>query len=148
MQYAERLPALPAPRTIVAPLVALAIGAAAATGVYALLDDDPSGSQATAPKVIVTEPPAQPGPGVSAKNEAGVAAAIGSPAATSASETKDEAGTAAAIGQSSGGTEFRGSKASEFGTSQYRLAQPGTQLDEEAQEARRTDPHGPASALP
>ena len=33
---------------------------------------------------------------------------------------------------------------------QYRFAQPatGTQLDDEAQEARRTDPHGPASALP
>jgi hypothetical protein len=148
MQYAERLPALPAARTIVVPAVALIIGAAAATGAYALLDDDPSGSQASAPKVIVAEPPAQPGPGVSAKNEAGVAAAIGSPAATSATETKDEAGIAAAVGQSSGATEFRGSRASEFGTSQYRFAQPGTQLDEEALEARRTDPHGPASALP
>jgi hypothetical protein len=35
----------------------------------------------------------------------------------SATETRDEAGTAAAIGQSAGRTEFRGSKASEDGTS-------------------------------
>jgi hypothetical protein len=131
VQYAERQPALPAAKTIVAPAVALVIGAAAATGAYALLDNETSGSQTTAPKVIVAEPPAPPGPGVGAKDEAGVAAAIGSPAALSASETKDEAGIAAAIGQSSGATEFRGSKASQFGTSQYRLAQPGTQPDEE-----------------
>jgi hypothetical protein len=37
---------------------------------------------------------------------------------------------------------------SEYGTSQYRLAQPGTGLDEGAQDARRTDPHGPAAELP
>jgi hypothetical protein len=72
------------------------------------------------------------------------------PSVSPETEIKNEAGTAAAIGQSSGGTEFRGSKSSEYGTSQYRFAQPqpGTELDEEAQEARRTDPHGPASALP
>jgi hypothetical protein len=89
---------------------------------------------------------------VESKHEAATAAAIGqSSSASSAVEEKDEAATAAAIGrQSSDGTVTRGSKASEFGTSQYRLAPPnnGTQLDEEAEEARRTDPHGPASALP
>jgi hypothetical protein len=139
MQYAERLPALPSARTVVVPVVALVIGAAAATGTYALLDDDKSGSQATAPRVIVAEPPAQPGEGVGAKNEAGVAAAIGSSAVSPATEPKDEAGVAAAIGssavspatepkdeagsaaavgQSSGGAELRGSKASADGTSQ------------------------------
>jgi hypothetical protein len=43
-----------------------------------------------------------------------------------------------------------GSELSKYGTSQYRLApgEPGTQLSGEAQEARTTDPHGPASATP
>ena len=70
--------------------------------------------------------------------------------ASSAVESKHEAATAAAIGQANDGTALRGSKASQYGTSQYRLApsNPGTQLDERAEEARRTDPHGPASALP
>jgi hypothetical protein len=53
-----------------------------------------------------------------AKHEASTAAAIGQPSKT---ETKHEAATAAALGQSSGG-ELRGSKASQYGTSQYRLA--------------------------
>jgi hypothetical protein len=109
MQYAERLPALPSARTMVVPVVALAIGAAAATGAFALLDDESTGTQATAPKVIVADPPAQPSAGVRAKNEAGVAAAIGNPAVGPATESKDEAGTAAAIGQASGGTESRDS---------------------------------------
>jgi hypothetical protein len=70
--------------------------------------------------------------------------------ASSAVESKHEAATAAAIGQANDGTVQRGSKASQYGTSQYRLApsNPGTQLNEEAEEARRTDPHGPATALP
>jgi hypothetical protein len=70
--------------------------------------------------------------------------------ASSGVEAKNEAATAAAIGQSNDGTVLRGSKASQYGTSQYRLApaEPGTQLNNEAGEARRTDPHGPASALP
>jgi hypothetical protein len=55
------------------------------------------------------------------KNEAGTAAAIGQSNSSSATETKDEAGTAAAIGQSS---DLRGGKASQWGTSQYRLANP------------------------
>ena len=93
MLYAERLPALPSARTIVVPVVALVIGAAAATGTYAVLDEDTSGSQATAPKVIVADPPAQPGAGVGAKNEAGVAAAIGNPAVSPQTGLKDEAST-------------------------------------------------------
>jgi hypothetical protein len=64
-------------RTIAAPIVALVIGAAAATGVNALLDEGSGGVQAAATKVIVAEPPAQPGEGVSAKDEAATAAAIG-----------------------------------------------------------------------
>jgi hypothetical protein len=50
----------------------------------------------------------------------------GSPEATRspASEAKHEAATAAAIGQSSGALELRGSRASEWGTSQHRSANP------------------------
>jgi hypothetical protein len=75
-----------------------------------------------------------------------------------ATEMKDEAGTAAAIGQSSGGTEFRGSKASENGTP--RFARPGSETEVRGSNASEdgtprfarpgseTDPHVPASALP
>ena len=47
-------------------------------------------------------------------------------AATPAIEAKHEAATAAAIGRPGNGTEFRGSKASDYGTSQYRFANPHT----------------------
>lgn len=155
MQYAEHLPN---PRRMVAPAVALVIGAAAATGAYALLDNEQV--ELPTPQVIVAEPPAQPSQGVAAKHEAATAAAIGASAAsssfgkdeaasataigrgasisgTSGAEMKDEAATAAAIGT---GIKLRGSKASTTGSS--------TSLSEEAETARRTDPHGPASALP
>jgi hypothetical protein len=185
MQYAERLPTLPSPRTMVAPVVALLVGAGVATGAYALLDDDKAGFAPATTKVIVAEQPAQPGAGVAAKNESGVAAtiaespvgsgtetkneagvasaiaqpsgasgtqtkneagvasAIAQPSSASATATKNEAGVAAAIAQPSGGpvtetkdeagtaaavghswgAELRGSKASEYGTSQYRFAE-------------------------
>jgi hypothetical protein len=42
MEYAENLPAPQSKRTLVASLVALVIGAAAATGIWALADDDSS----------------------------------------------------------------------------------------------------------
>ena len=155
MQYAEHLPN---PRRMVAPAVALVIGAAAATGAYALLDNKQV--ELPTPQVIVAETPAQPSQGVGAKHEAATAAAIGNSAASSSfgkdeaasataigrgaaisgssgAEMKDEAASAAAIGN---GIELRGSKASAAGSS--------TSLSEEAETARRTDPHGPASALP
>jgi hypothetical protein len=93
MQYAEHLPN---PRRMVAPAVALVIGAAAATGAYALIDSEQV--ELPAPKVIVAEPPAQPSQGVAAKHEAATAAAIGA-SATSTSFGKDEAATATAIGR-------------------------------------------------
>jgi hypothetical protein len=133
MQYAERLPN---PKSMVAPLVALAIGAAAATGAYALIDSDQV--QLSQPEVIVTETPAPTSEGLAAKDEAATAAAIsqaptnsfgkdeaataaaiGAGATSTGSEgvnAKDEAGTAAAISQSNG-IELRGSKASATGTS-------------------------------
>ncbi|MBD0282759.1 MAG: hypothetical protein ICV69_11280 [Thermoleophilaceae bacterium] len=93
MQYAERLPN---PRVMVAPIVALAIGAAAATGTYALVDGTGADVQPT--RVIVADAPAQPGQGVAAKNEAASAAAIGNPVSSTTSFGKSEAATAAALG--------------------------------------------------
>ena len=48
------------------------------------------------------------------------------PSSSPAVEAKHEAATAAAIGHPGSGTEFRGSKASDYGTSQYRFATPQT----------------------
>jgi hypothetical protein len=93
MHYAERLPN---PRVMVVPIVALAIGAAAATGTYALVDGTGVDIQPT--HVIVADAPAQPGQGVGAKNEAANAAAIGNPVPSSTSLAKNEAATAAAVG--------------------------------------------------
>jgi hypothetical protein len=105
MQYADRLPSLPSPRT----MVAIVIGAGAATGIYALLDDDSAGSVASTTRVIVAEP-AQPGAGAAAKDEAAVAAAIGQP---------------------QDGVASRGSKASASGTAQNRLAPPESAASED-----------------
>jgi hypothetical protein len=117
MEYAASLTRSPSRKTLVAPLVALVLGAGVATGAYALIDD---GNTSTASKVIVVE---QPGPH---------AAEI---------PGKNEAGTAAAITQQSGGIELRGSKASSTGTSST-----GTSPADRAREIR-TDPHGPAVSL-
>ena len=100
MQYAERLPNT---RTLLAPVVALAIGAAAATGAYALIDSETV--VVGEPEVIVAEVPA-PGTVAKTKNEAATAAAI-SPPATAQGGT-NEAATAAAISPpatSQGGTD-------------------------------------------
>jgi hypothetical protein len=91
MQYAERLPN---PKSMVAPVVALAIGAAAATGAYALIDSDQV--NLPEPQVIVSETPAPTSEGLAAKDEAATAAAISQ--APTNSFGKDEAATAAAIG--------------------------------------------------
>lgn len=153
MQYAEHLPNT---RTMVAPVVALVIGAAAATGTWALLDSDKVEIQT--PKVAVVDTPVQPSQGVAAKHEAATAAAIatrvpnasfGKDEAASAAaigpgvtgtgsdgvNAKSEAGTAAAIGN---GIELRGSKASSSGTDS---------ATSESEEALRTDPHGNKSAF-
>jgi hypothetical protein len=90
MQYAARLPSR---RTLLAPAVALALGAAGATGIYALSDGTDVQLQPT--RVIVAEQPSQPS---TVKDEAATAAAIGN-SGQSSSFGKDEAATAAAIGQ-------------------------------------------------
>jgi hypothetical protein len=118
MEYAARLTRFPTRRTLVAPLVALVVGAGIATGAYALIDD---GGTTTASKVIVVE---QPGPH---------AAEI---------PGKNEAGTAAAITKQQGDVQLRGSKASDTGIPSPAAANA---LDR-AREIRQ-DPHGPAVSL-
>jgi hypothetical protein len=58
MEHAENLPAPQSQRTLVASLVALVIGAAAATGIWALADDDSSATASGA-----SDPPAAETPG-------------------------------------------------------------------------------------
>jgi len=124
MQYAL---ARPAARTMLAPFVALVIGAAAATGAYALIDNGDNVIQG-ATRLIVVETPAQHSADIPGKDEAATAVAISPTLSVSAA---DEARTAAAVSQS-GGTEPRGSKAASAG---------------ETQRALRNDPHGTASLL-
>ena len=95
MQYAQRQIALPDTRKLLVPVLALAFGAAGATGAYALLDNDGSSVTQGETKVIVADPPVQPSQGVGAKNEAGVASAIATrPQAGEGTLAKDEAGVA------------------------------------------------------
>jgi hypothetical protein len=124
MEYAARLFN---PRSVLVPALALAIGAGGAVGVYAALDDTDVDIQPT--RVVVADPPAKPGEGVAAKHESTTAAAIASPGSSSSFEGKDEAASAAAIGA---GEARRG----------------GGPPAESDQTANRTDPHGPAAALP
>jgi hypothetical protein len=102
MEYVVRQPRT---KSLLVPVLALAIGAAGAVGINAALDDTDVGG----PRVIVSEP-VTPGAGVAAKDEAATAAAIARPPATitvnpstgyPVGETKDEAASAAAIGNSS-----------------------------------------------
>ena len=103
MQYEASL-ARPSARTVLVPLVALVIGAAAATGTYALIDNGDAAIQAST-RLIVVETPAQHSADIPGKNEAATAVAI-SP--TLSVVGPDEASTAAAVSQSSG-TEPLGS---------------------------------------
>jgi hypothetical protein len=104
-------PHVPSRAPVVAAIAALLVGGAIATGVWWLTDNDvnilPESEPAT--RVIVTQP-VQPGAGTAAKDEAGVAAAVGGVAVVepgAGTAAKDEAGAAAAVG-------------SLYGTSQYR----------------------------
>ena len=74
MEYAARLPKTPSRRTMVAPIVALLVGAGAATGAYALIDNGDTATQAA--KVIVVEKPTPNAAVIPGKNEASTAAAI------------------------------------------------------------------------
>jgi hypothetical protein len=113
MEYVVRQPRT---KSLLVPVLALAIGAAGAVGLNAALDDTDGGSGSA--RVIVPDP-VTPGAGTAAKDEAATAAAIarhpslagatgvtvnpstGYPTSLPSTETKDEAATAAAIGNSS-----------------------------------------------
>jgi hypothetical protein len=137
MEYAARLTRIPSRKTMVAPFVALVVGAGVATGAYALIDD---GNTATSSKVIVVEQPGPNAADIPGKNEAATAAAISGPQVAGITE-KNEAATAAAISQQSGGIELRGSKASSTGTQSS-----GSSSADRASELRN-DPHAPARFL-
>ena len=92
MQYEASL-GHPSARTMLAPLVALVIGAAVATGTYALIDNGDAAIQAST-RLIVVETPAQHSADIPGKNETATAAAI-NPALSVAGP--DEASTAAAV---------------------------------------------------
>lgn len=127
MEYAARLTKVP---SVVTPLVTLLVGAAIATGAYALVDD--SGTE-TATRTIVVSQPGPNAADIPGKNESATAAAVAG--STGVVTSHDEADTAAAISQS-GGVELRGSKASGGG-----IPSPS------AAEQLRSDPHGPAISL-
>ena len=137
MEYAARLPKAPSRRTIVAPLVALLVGAGAATGAYALIDDGNSTTQPA--NVIVVEKPGPHAADIPGKNEAGTAAAISQSSGTRATDIpgKNESATAAAISKS-GGIELRGSKASATSKPTFDA--------QSAAEAPRISPQFPESA--
>jgi hypothetical protein len=137
MEYAARLTRFPSRKTLVAPFVALVVGAGVATGAYALIDDS---ATTTASKVIVVEQPGPHAAEIPGKNEAATAAAISGPQVAGSTE-KNEATTAAAISQQSGGLELRGSKASQSSTQS-----PGSTAADRARELR-ADPHGTALSL-
>ena len=96
MQYEASL-ARPSARTMLAPMVALLIGAAVATGTYALIDNGDAAIQAST-RLIVVETPAQHSADIPGKNEAATAAAINPTLSVAGT---DEASTAAEVSQSS-----------------------------------------------
>jgi hypothetical protein len=101
MQYAAHLPNS---RAMLAPVVALAIGAAGATGVYALVDDNAGSIEPAA--IVISQP--ERSSAATGPNEAGIAAAVSRTPASPSSSGKDESTTAAAVGRpaaSSSGTD-------------------------------------------
>jgi hypothetical protein len=119
---------------MLAPMVALVIGAAAATGTYALIDNGDDTIQLPT-RVIVVETPAQHSADIPGKNEAATAVAINP---TLSVAGPDEASTAAAVSQSIV-TEPRGSKAATAGPDEASIAAVVSQ-------SSVTEPRG--SALP
>ena len=132
MEYAAPLTRTPSRKTLVAPLVALVVGAGVATGAYALIDN----GDATSSNVIVVEKPGPHAAEIPGKNESATAAAISQQSQAIGLPRPDESAVAAAISKQSGGIELRGSKASSTGTS---TPDRGEQL--------RSDPHGTALSL-
>lgn len=134
MEYVAQLPK---PRKMVAPLVALVIGAAGAVGAYALIDDTNAGVEST--RVIVTESPAPPSAGVTAKDEARTAAAIAGSKAPVSSVGKDEAETAAAIAGSKAPVTSVGKDEAKSAAA---IGAGATAPQPTPEQELRTDPHG------
>jgi hypothetical protein len=123
MEYAVRQPRT---KSLLVPVLALAIGAAGAVGINAALDDTDVGS---GPARVIVADPVTPGAGVAAKDEAGTAAAItrhpslvGATGVTvnpstgyPVGETKDEAATAASIGYPTPSAEAEAKKQASSG---------------------------------
>ena len=133
MQHAAGLPTVSTRRSILAPLIALVVGAAVAVGGYALIDDQDSAQ--VQDKVVFVD---LPGPGEGVRGIDDTANAVPSdtpkvipylshgqaPQTLDGASAKHEASTAAAIGS---GSQDAGSQ--------------------DAGTANRTDPHGPAAQL-
>ncbi len=146
MEYAANLLS---PRSVLVPAIALVIGAGGAIGVYAALDDTDVNVEPT--RVVVADPPAAPSEGVAAKHEAASAAAIATPDSPSTFAGKDEAASAAAIATPDSPSTFAGkdeaASAAAIGADEgHRGGGPPAEIDQAT--ANRTDPHGPAAALP
>jgi hypothetical protein len=124
---------------MVAPVVALLVGAGVATGAYALIDD---GNSATQPaKVIVVERPAQGSATIPGKDEAATAAALSGTSAIVPRGSKASAtATPEQLRADPHGTaiELRGSKASA-------TAPPTAIVSRDEQ--LRSDPHGTGISL-
>lgn len=128
MQHAAGLPTVPTRRSIIAPLLALLLGAGVAVGGYALIDDQ--GSTQVQDKVVFVDLPS-PGQGVRGINDMTTATPSETPKVIpylshglgvqtqDGASAKHEAGTAAAI--ASGG--------------------------QDSDTAIGSDPHGPAAQL-
>jgi hypothetical protein len=95
MQYAAQLSA---PRSLLVPVLALAIGAGGAIGAYAVLDETDVTIEPT--RVIVASPVQSPG--ADAKHESNTAAAIGTSSLAGTTSGPNEAATAAAVGNRDG----------------------------------------------
>jgi hypothetical protein len=132
MEYAATRTTLPSRRSILVPLVALVVGAGAAVGGYALIDNQDT---VQAPgKVVFVDTPG-PGAGVRGIDDTANSAALtstppkvvvpylshGYGVQMGTVSTTDEAATAAAVGSRGG--------------------------QDDASVANRTDPHGPAAQL-
>jgi hypothetical protein len=147
MEYAAPRQTVPTRRSLLAPVVALLVGAGLAVGGYALIDD-----QDTVPGgVVVVETPG-PGQGVRGIDDMAhvpttsvqpqtVVPYMSHGQGIPSQSTKDEAATAAAIGASSGVTQ---STKDESATAAAIGAGSDSQSDETS---NRTDPHGPGAAL-
>jgi hypothetical protein len=138
MEYVAQLPT--STRKMLAPMVALVIGAAGAVGAYAALDDTEVGVQPA--RVIVTEAPAPPSEGLAAKDEAATAAAVAGSIPSSSSFGKDEAKIAAAVGNANRAADRAATPQGIPSPAATAAAERARELQEQA---IRTDPLGQKS---